>query len=47
MVSSNLIKTVSEARNIPKESIESIKNKVFHPKEALRLKLIDKISTFE
>lgn len=42
-----MIDSISERRNISKDVLGSIRNKVFHPKEALSHNLIDSISTFE
>jgi ClpP class serine protease len=47
VVEKNMIDSVSERRKIPKEEALALKNKVFHPREALRAKLIDSVSTFE
>ena len=42
-----MINSVSERRGVPKETLNEIKSKVFHPKDALKHKLIDSVSTFE
>ena len=42
-----MIKTVSERRRIPLETIRALKNKIFTPKEALANNLIDHIQTVE
>ncbi len=40
-----MIKTVSERRRIPLETVRTLKNKVLTPNEALANKLIDHIQT--
>lgn len=42
-----MIDSVHQQRGLPKEQLLSIKNKLYHPNEALSLKLIDSVSTFE
>jgi len=42
-----MIDSVHQQRGIPKDQLLSIKNKLYHPNEALSLKLIDSVSTFE
>jgi ClpP class serine protease len=42
-----MIKSVQQRRNIPKDTLTAIKNKLYHPKDALALKLVDSIGTFE
>lgn len=42
-----MINSISERRGISKEALTEIKSKVFHPKDALKHKLIDSVSTFE
>jgi len=47
VVEKNMLHSVSLRRNIPHEEAVAIKSRVFHPREALRAKLIDSVSTFE
>lgn len=42
-----MISSLQQRRGIPKEQIANIRNKLYHPNEALNLKLIDSVSTFE
>jgi len=36
-----MVSEISKRRKISKEEIATIRNKVFHPQDALKLKLID------
>jgi len=47
VVEKNMIDSVSLRRNVPREEALAIKSRVFHPREALRARLIDSVSTFE
>lgn len=47
VVEKNMIDSVAQRRKIGREEALAIKNKVFHPRDALKAKLIDSISTFE
>ena len=47
VVEKNMLHSVALRRNIPHEEALAIKNRVFHPREALRARLIDSVSTFE
>ncbi len=42
-----MIKTISERRRIPLETIRTLKSKILTPSEALECKLIDHIQTVE
>lgn len=42
-----MVDEINKRRKISKEEIVAIRNKVFHPQDALKLKLIDEVSTFE
>ena len=42
-----MIDSIHARRNIPKEDLLKIKSKLMTPREALRLKLVDSIGTFE
>lgn len=42
-----MAESLKKTRNIAKEDVLALKNKVFHPKDALKAKLIDSIKTFE
>lgn len=46
VVENNLVDSVVRRRKIAREDVEGLKNKVFHPRDALKLKLIDSINTF-
>ena len=41
-----MIDSVHERRGIQKEQVRAIKNRLYHPQEALSLGLIDAVSTF-
>jgi ClpP class serine protease len=47
VVEEGMLQSVHHRRNIPKENLSAIRSQVLHPAEALRLKLIDAICTFE
>ena len=42
-----MINSIHERRTIPLDELNSISNKLMHPKDALRHNLVDSISTFE
>lgn len=42
-----MIDSIHLRRKIPKEDLVNIKNKIMHPKDALKLKLVDSVGTFE
>ena len=47
VVEKNMIDAVVERRKIVREDAVALKNKVLHPRDALKAKLIDSIGTFE
>ena len=42
-----MIDSIHQRRKIAKEDLVNIKNKIMHPKDALKLKLVDSVGTFE
>ena len=42
-----MIDSIHQRRKIPKEDLVNIKNKIMHPKDALKLKLVDSVGTFD
>jgi ClpP class serine protease len=42
-----MINSIHQRRGIPIEELKGIKSKIMHPRDALRLKLIDSVGTFE
>lgn len=47
VVEKNMIDSVSLRRSIAREEAVAISSRVFHPREALRARLVDSVSTFE
>ncbi len=47
VVEKNMVNSVAYCRKISREDALAISGKVFHPREALKAKLIDSISSFE
>ena len=42
-----MIDSISARRNIPKEELSGIRSKIMHPRDALKMRLVDSLGTFE